>query len=126
MGILEKDDRIRWVSFFHKFNQLLKRSRYFLPSILEIMQRRRDFTFLTKINISMGFYTFELGLLSHNLCVISTPFGQFKYKRLPMGINNSNDFFQSVMHPIFVDLPHIEYFIDDIGTGRNLARHTIF
>ena len=46
---------------------------------------------------------------------MSTPFGLYKYKRLPMGITNSPYFFQSVMHPLFTDLPDIEYFINDIG-----------
>ena len=32
-----------------------------------------------------------------------------------MGITNSPDFFQSVMHPLFSDLPDVECFIDEIG-----------
>ena len=63
----------------------------------------------------MGFYTFEIDIESQKLCVISTPYGLYKYKRLPMGITSSPDFFQSVMHPLFADLPHVECFIDDIG-----------
>ena len=40
-----------------------------------------------------------------------------------MGINNSPDFFQSVMHPLFSDLPHVECFIDDIGIISNSTFH---
>ena len=111
--IPKKDGRVRWVSDFRKLNKLLKRPRYFLPSIPEIMQRRQGFTFITKIDIAMGFYTFEIDLASQKLCVISTLYGLYKYKRLPMGITNSPDFFQSVMHPLFADLPDVECFIDD-------------
>ena len=32
-----------------------------------------------------------------------------------MGITNSPDFFQSMIHPLFADLPNVEYFIDGIG-----------
>ena len=78
------------------------------------MQRRKGFRFITKIDISMGFYTFEIDAQSQKLCVISTPFGLYKYKRLPMGITNSPDFFQSMMHPLFSDLPDVECLIDDI------------
>ena len=106
--IPKKDGRVRWISDFRKLNVLLKRPRYFLPSIPEIMQRRQGFTFITKIDISMGFYTFEIDNESQKLCVISTPYGLYKYKRLPMGITSSPDFFQSVMHPLFADLPHVE------------------
>ena len=42
-----------------------------------------------------------------------------------MGIINSPDFFQSVMHPLFSDLPNVECFIDDIGifSPRSFADH---
>ena len=33
----KKDDRVRWISDFRKLNVLLKRPRYFLPSIPEVM-----------------------------------------------------------------------------------------
>ena len=79
------------------------------------MQRKQGFTYISKIDISMGFYIFEIDASLQKLCVISTPFGLYKYKRLPMGITNSPDFFQSVMHPLFSDLPNVECFINDIG-----------
>ena len=113
--IPKKDGRVRWVSDFRKLNKFVKRPRYFLPSIPEIMQRRQGFKFITKIDIAMGFYTFEINAASQKLCVISTPYGLYKYKRLPMGITNSPDLFQSVMHPLFSDLHNVECFINDIG-----------
>ena len=79
------------------------------------MQHRQGSKFISKIDISMDFYIFKIYTNSQNRCVISTPFGLFKYLRLPMGITNSPDFFQSVMHPLFADLSNVEYFIDNIG-----------
>ena len=58
--IPEKDGRVRWISDFRRLNVLLKRPRYFLPSIPAIMQKRAGFSHITKLDISMGFYTFEL------------------------------------------------------------------
>ena len=63
----------------------------------------------------MEFYTFEIDSASQKLCVISTPYGLYKYKRLPMGISNIPDFFQSVMHPLFTDLIDAKRFIDNIS-----------
>ena len=46
--------------------------------------------------------------------MISTPFGCYKYKRLPMGIKQSPDIAQEVMEYLFLDLDDVEVYIDDI------------
>ena len=63
----------------------------------------------------MQYFTFALDKDSQNLCVISTPFGLYKYKRLPMGIKQSSDVAQEVMKNLFRDLDDVEVYIDDIG-----------
>ena len=63
----------------------------------------------------MQYFTFALDKGSQNLCVISTPFGLYKYKRLPMGIKQSSDIAQEVMKNPFRDLDDVEVYIDDIG-----------
>jgi hypothetical protein len=46
---------------------------------------------------------------------MSTPFGKFKYNRLPVGLKCSPDFTQDVMENIFRDVAEVEVYIDDIG-----------
>ena len=63
----------------------------------------------------MQFHTFLLDAESQDKCVIVTPFGKFKYLRLPMEFLNSPSWAQAAMDKLFSSYPNVEVYINDVG-----------
>ena len=114
--IVPKKDRcIRWITDFQGLNKSLHRKVYPLQKICEIFQHCSGYQYFTKLNISMQYYTFVLDEPSWNLCTFATPFGLYRYCRLPMGVSESPDIATEMMHSILDDIDGIEFYMDDIG-----------
>jgi transposase InsO family protein len=117
--IPKKDGRVRWVSDFRKLNSMILRKVYTLPRIHDILKKRNGYQYFTKLDVSMQYYTFELDEPSKELCTICTPFGNYRYNRLPMGIKQSPDIAQQVMEDLFRNCDEVDVYIDDIGIFSN-------
>ena len=61
-------------------------------------------------------------------CTFTTPFGKYKFNKLPFGLNVSPEVFQRVNEKVFDDLPIGIYFDDDdfIVVGENEEEYETF
>ena len=59
---------------------------------------------------------FRIGLtdVSQDLTTFNTPFGKYKYLRLPMGISSAPEIYQRAMGEMFADIEGVEIIMDDI------------
>jgi hypothetical protein len=68
------------------------------------------FTFASSLDLNMGYYHIKLDADAQKLCTIVFPWcmGNYKYTRLPMGINIDPDVFQNVMSKLVQDMEYVK------------------
>ena len=81
---------------FRKLNANLVRKPYPIPKISDIMYELEGFQYATSLGLNMGYYTIRLDPGSQDMCTIITPWGKYKYSRLPMGILCAPNVFKKI------------------------------
>ncbi|MGH3054181.1 MAG: RNase H-like domain-containing protein, partial [Gaiellaceae bacterium] len=80
----------------------------------QIIQEQQKFSYITKLDLSMGYFHLELDSSSRELCTIVVPWGKYRFKRLPLGVHPAVDIFQAVMQSLFQDFDKVRVFLDDL------------
>ena len=88
-----------------------------------VIMRRDGYKYFTKLDLTMQYYALKLDEQGKDLCTIVAPFGEYRYRRLPMGLKFSPGIAQSTMEEILGDFD-IEVYIDDIAiSSKNYDEH---
>ena len=114
-AVPKANGQIRFVTDFRFLNKYLRRFPFPLPSIQEIMRTVDGLTYVSVLDLNMGFWHLELDEPSQRLATIILPWGKYCYQRLAMGLSVSPDIYQERMAAIFADMENVIVFIDDIA-----------
>ena len=107
-----------------KLNKSVKREVYAMPSVEETLSKISKGSVFSKLDANSGFHQIPLDKASSDLTAFITPFGRFKFKRLPYGITSAPEYFQKRMDKILQGLPGVLCHMDDILIwGRNKKEH---
>ena len=52
-------------------------------------------------------------------CTFNTPFGRFRYLRLPFGISSAPEVYHKIVHQLFEGLPGVDKSVDDVIVWGN-------
>ena len=101
-------------------NRAVQRENYPLPTIEDIATRLHGAKVFTKLDVRNGFWHVKLSEESSYLTTFNSPFGRYRWKRLPFGISSAPEVFQRKMHELIEGLTGIEVVADDfivVGYG---------
>ena len=105
-------------------NKAIKREHYPMRTIEEVVTRMPNAKVFSVLDANSGSWQVQLDHESSKLCTFNTPFGRYKFNRLPFGISSAQDVFQAVMSDIFEDIEGVEVVVDDLLIWReNEAQH---
>ena len=100
-------------------NPHIQMDRYPLPIPEDIYATLDGAKVFAKLDLSQAYHQLELDEASKQLTTINTPFGLFRYNRLPFGIAVAPAKFQRIMEKIVGDLPFVKVFLDDLLVAAN-------
>lgn len=128
--VRKKDESVRVTIDYKRLNASVKRQQFMLPNLEDIAPKLAGAKFYTVLDAACGFFQFRLDPESSMLTTFITPFGRFRFNRLPMGISCAPEIFQEKMHNLLEDHEGCEVIMDDIliygkteeEHDRNLAK----
>ena len=104
-------------------NKALKRPNLQFTTIDEILPELGKAKVFSTVDAKKGFWHVVLDHPSSLLTTFWTPFGRYRWTRLPFGIAPAPEIFQMKLQEVIQDLEGVECIADDIlifGTGDNL------
>lgn len=104
-------------------NTALKRPHHPMRSVEEVASQMSGATVFSVLDAKNSFWQIRLDRKSSMLTTFSTPFGRYRFLRMPFGINSASEVFQRSMEQLFSGYP-CSIIVDDIIIGgRDAAEH---
>ena len=103
-------------------NKALKKETYQIPILDEILPKLSQAQVFSTVDLHSRYWHCVLDHKSSLLTTFSTPFGRYRWRRLPFGLSVSSEIFQKRANQALEDLSGVLTIADDIlvyGVGSN-------
>ena len=95
-------------------NKAIKRHHYQLPMAEDILSRMSGAKFFSKLDASSGYWQICVDKESSKLLTFNSPFGRYKFNRLPFGVHHASEAFQADVAEILEGIEGVQNAQDDI------------
>jgi hypothetical protein len=97
-----------------KLNESVQRPYHPIPKIETSLSSISGAKLFSKLDANSGFWQVPLNPESQDLTTFLTPFGRFKFLKLPFGITSAPEHFQKCMYKILGNQSNVAVHMDDI------------
>ena len=125
--VSKPDGRIRLCIDPKPLNKALQRARYPMPTIDDVLPQLTGAKVFSTVDARDEFWHVSLDDESSRLTTFETPFGRYRWLRLPFGVSPAPEMFQKKMHDALAGLKGIACIADDVliaGSGETDAEAT--
>ena len=113
--IVEKlDGSLRLCLDPRDLNKAIRREHHRIPTAEDIASRLSGKKVLSIVDEKDGFWKARLDDESSHLCTFNTPYGRYRFERMPFGNSSAPDVFHKKNETIFGDIDGVEVIFDDI------------
>lgn len=112
--VRKKTGRVRICIDPTDLNRAILREHYPMNSIEDVCTRLHGSQYFSTLDANSGYFQLKLDEDSSYLTTFNTPFGRYRYLRMPMGLKCSPEIFQREMVQSFGDIKGVEIVMDDI------------
>ncbi|XP_062602901.1 uncharacterized protein LOC134264647 [Saccostrea cucullata] len=110
----KKDGTNRFCIDFRKLNSVTVFDAEPMPNPDSIFSKLTGKKFISKIDLSKGYWQVQMEEDSKPLTAFSTPAGLYQFRKMPFGLVNAPATFSRLMRNLLHGMENVENFIDDI------------
>ena len=94
VAVPKHDGKMRICLDPKELNEVIQREHYQLPTVEEVATRLQGARLFSVLDERNGFWHIKLEEESSYLTTFNTPFGRYRWKRMPFGISSAPEVFQ--------------------------------
>lgn len=113
IGVLKPDGSIRFCLDPRDLNKALLRPKYQMPTLDEVLPDLSKAKCFTVLDATDSYHQVQLDEESSYLTTFWTPFGRYRYLRMPFGICTASEEYQRRQHEVLEGLEGVTVIADD-------------
>ena len=114
MVAVVKPNKIRICIDPRDLNAAIRREHFPMTTIEEFVASMPQAKVFSVLDATSGYWQVKLDEESSKLCTFNTPFGRYRFTRLPFGIKSAPEVFQNCMSELLADVDGVKVIVDDL------------